>query len=86
MLSCRPIIDSMTTYLEGKLGLLARIGFAIHIRTCWQCRQYLEQLKAVVKAVARLPSPLDAPPPGLLATIRAQLPPPSSGGGPQRSP
>jgi hypothetical protein len=55
MLSCRPIIESITEYLEGRLGVLASIGFAIHIRTCWQCRQYLEQIRTVVAAAARLP-------------------------------
>jgi len=70
MLSCRPIIEKVTDYLEDRLGPLARLGFAIHIKTCWQCRQYLEQVKAVIESVARLPAPEDAPAPEVVARLR----------------
>lgn len=75
MLSCRPIIEKMTDFLEGKLGAFARVGFEVHVRTCWQCRQYLEQLRTVIATLGRLPEPLPAagPSPELLARLHGAL-------------
>jgi hypothetical protein len=67
MLSCRPIIESITDYLEGRLGPLRRAGFLIHIRTCWQCRQYLEQIKTVIAAATQLP--LDQAPARIVESV-----------------
>jgi hypothetical protein len=68
MLSCRPVIEAITEYLEGELGFLRRLGFLIHIRTCWQCRQYLAQVRAVIESVALLP--LEAPAPEAMERLR----------------
>jgi predicted anti-sigma-YlaC factor YlaD len=62
MLNCRQMMDLMTDYLEGELGLFQRVWFEIHVGTCWQCRQYLAKLRATLGALGSLEDAAPPPP------------------------
>lgn len=68
MLTCRRMMELITDYLEGRMPLFHRLIFQIHIGTCWQCRQYLSELRATIGALGRLPAP-EPPPPAVMAEL-----------------
>jgi hypothetical protein len=51
------MMERVTDSLEGRLGLWSRVFFAIHVRTCWHCRQYLEKLRATIQALGYVAQP-----------------------------
>lgn len=55
MLTCQNITELVTDYLEGRLSLMDRLRFRMHIMMCKECRGYLIQMKNTVKAVGKLP-------------------------------
>lgn len=76
MLSCRQITELVTDYLEGKLGLVDRVSFQLHVGMCRHCRAYLRQMKTTVRTTGRLgdePIP-DAVKAELLARFRTVRP------------
>ncbi|PKN59392.1 MAG: anti-sigma factor [Deltaproteobacteria bacterium HGW-Deltaproteobacteria-14] len=56
MLSCQELTELVTAYLEGRLGLLDRLRFRMHIGMCQHCRTYLREQKLVIAAVGHLPA------------------------------
>jgi len=60
--------ESLSLYLDNVLAPSERDAVASHLATCGICRAYLESMRAVKHAVARLPSQEE--PPG---TIRAHV-------------
>ncbi len=63
MMTCREFEGVIINYLEGELPRFQRRIFELHIRTCRECRDYLDAYKktmALGKAVFTEPG---APPP-----------------------
>ena len=54
MLTCREITELVTDHLEGRLSLLQRLRFQLHLGMCRHCRAYLRQMKATIRALDRL--------------------------------
>lgn len=54
MLTCREITELVTDHLEGRLSLLQRVRFQLHLGMCRHCRAYLRQMKATIRVLARL--------------------------------
>lgn len=52
MLTCQQITEVVTDYLEGKMGLMDRVRFQMHLGMCKHCRAYLDQMKQTVMMVA----------------------------------
>ena len=57
MLTCKEITELVTAYAEGRLGLLDRLRFQLHLGMCRHCRRYVRQLEATARALGRLPEP-----------------------------
>ena len=55
MLTCMDITELITNYLEGRLSLMDRIRFRMHIMMCRHCREYLNQMKITIRTVGKLP-------------------------------
>jgi anti-sigma factor RsiW len=54
-LTCRDFVELVTDYLEGRLGPRARARFEEHLALCPGCDAYLEQMRATLAALGRLP-------------------------------
>lgn len=59
-MTCKEFVEVITDYLEGKMGLLQRIRFHLHLGLCLGCRTYLQQMRQTIKTLGRLP---EQPPP-----------------------
>jgi anti-sigma factor RsiW len=55
MVTCRDVTELVTDYLEGRLGLVARLRFWWHLRGCVHCHEYLRQMQLTRDALGRLP-------------------------------
>lgn len=76
MLTCREMTELVTDYLDRRLPTRRRFAFRLHLGLCPRCRAYLQQMKATVRALARLeaePAPAAARA-QLLARFRAAVP------------
>jgi len=49
-MTCRACADFLVDYLEGQLDPEVRATFEFHLDKCRNCRTYLEQYAAVIKA------------------------------------
>jgi predicted anti-sigma-YlaC factor YlaD len=49
-LTCRACADFLADYLSGELAPEVRETFEVHLDRCRNCRNYLEQYAAVIKA------------------------------------
>jgi len=49
-LTCRACADFLADYLSGELDAEVRASFEVHLDRCGNCRTYLEQYAAVIKA------------------------------------
>lgn len=67
MITCRELTELITDYLEKRLGLWARIRFQLHLGMCRHCREYLRQVRLMLRLLPHLPPP--PPPP----EVEAQL-------------
>lgn len=61
MLTCKQITELVTDYLEGRMRLMDRIRFHVHLGMCTHCRVYLRQMKATVGALGRMPEDIEVP-------------------------
>lgn len=52
---CRELVELVTDYLEGRLSPVDRARFEAHLQQCDACRTYLDQFKATLQALGRLP-------------------------------
>lgn len=59
-MTCRELAELVTDRLEGRLRLLPRLRFELHLALCRACRASLRQLRATLRALAALRA---APPP-----------------------
>lgn len=55
MLTCKQLTELVTDYLEGRLSLVDRLRFQLHIGMCRHCRAYLRQMKLAIRALGELP-------------------------------
>jgi RNA polymerase sigma-70 factor (ECF subfamily) len=77
-ISCREFEDFLVDFLEGALSYRQRFVFEIHLRTCSDCRAYLDRYRRTValgrKACGQEESPLPADmPPRLVEAIEQAL-------------
>ncbi len=61
MLTCREIAELVTDWAEGRLPLRDRLRFQLHLGLCRNCRAYVRQVKATVRALGELPPPAVPP-------------------------
>lgn len=54
MLPCREVVDSLSDWLEGVLGLRRGLQVRLHLRLCPICRAYARQFRRVWEALSRL--------------------------------
>lgn len=59
-LSCQELVALVTEYLDGALPRRVERRFVKHLETCTSCPEYVDQIRAIVRAAAR-PDPT-APP------------------------
>lgn len=55
MLTCRELTETITDYLEGRMPLMRRVEFQLHLGMCARCRAYLRQVRATVRVLGKLP-------------------------------
>jgi anti-sigma factor RsiW len=53
-LPCRDFVELATDYLEGALSLDQRLVVERHLAFCSPCVDYLEQMRAVIRATGTL--------------------------------
>jgi anti-sigma factor RsiW len=51
---CQELVEVITDYLEGALSPEDRWRFEEHLSTCDGCRNYLEQMRATIRATGAL--------------------------------
>jgi anti-sigma factor RsiW len=54
-LTCREFVELVTDYLEGRLADAERGRFEEHLALCPGCQAYLEQMRATLRALGRIP-------------------------------
>jgi anti-sigma factor RsiW len=52
---CRELVELVTDYLEDRLPPADRARFEAHLEQCDACRTYLDQFRATIRALGRLP-------------------------------
>ena len=52
---CQELVEVITDYLEDRLSPVDRARFEAHLEQCEVCRLYLEQFRATIRALGRLP-------------------------------
>jgi anti-sigma factor RsiW len=62
-MTCRELVELVTDYLEERLPPAERARFDAHLEVCEGCRAYLDQMRATVRLLGRLPE--DTLPPEL---------------------
>ncbi len=72
MLSCQQITELVTEYLEGRLSLVERLRFQMHLGMCHHCRRYLSQMKTTIRTLGLLgPGTVPEVPEELMRRFRA---------------
>jgi predicted anti-sigma-YlaC factor YlaD len=54
-LACREMVQLITDYLEGVLPLADRTRFEQHLVFCAGCRNYVQQVRDLLRTVGRIP-------------------------------
>ncbi|MBI4911668.1 MAG: zf-HC2 domain-containing protein [Acidobacteria bacterium] len=73
MPTCQSVQERATDYLEGQLGLRARLGIRLHLLLCRACHAFVDGLRHLpgfAKRALGLPSET---PPGSHAALEAAL-------------
>jgi len=50
-MSCRDLTELVTDYMEGRMTLMQKFSFQLHVGMCSPCREYLRQMKLTVQTV-----------------------------------
>jgi anti-sigma factor RsiW len=53
-LVCQQVVELVNDYLEGALSRSDRRRFEAHLRACPNCTNYLEQMRATIRATGTL--------------------------------
>ena len=48
-MACQELVEVITDYLEGTLPQSDRARFDAHLATCPGCREYVEQMRALIR-------------------------------------
>jgi predicted anti-sigma-YlaC factor YlaD len=51
---CQELVEVITDYLEGALSPEDRLRFEEHLSVCSGCRNYLDQIRATIRATGAL--------------------------------
>lgn len=54
-ITCQELVELVTAYLEGELSRADRRRFEAHIGACPHCSAYVEQMRATLAEVGRIP-------------------------------
>lgn len=54
-ITCREFVELATDYLEGRLAAAEHERFEDHLALCPGCQAYMEQLRATLRALGRIP-------------------------------
>jgi anti-sigma factor RsiW len=54
-LTCREFVELATDFLEGRLPERDRERFEDHLALCPGCQAYMDQLRATLRALGRIP-------------------------------
>jgi anti-sigma factor RsiW len=54
-ITCREFVELATDFLEGRLPAPERERFEDHLALCPGCQSYMEQLRATLRALGRIP-------------------------------
>lgn len=54
-LPCRELVELITEYLEDRLSAADRARFEAHLAACEACRAFLDQYRATIAVLGRLP-------------------------------
>jgi len=60
-MACQELVEVITDYLEGTLPKSDRARFDAHLATCPGCREYLEQMRALIRLSGSLNAKSIAP-------------------------
>lgn len=52
---CKDIHEHASDYLDGRLSLLQRANFRIHLFICGPCATFIKQLRVTIAALRQLP-------------------------------
>lgn len=55
MLTCQQLTEIVTDYVEGRMPFWRRTQVQLHLGMCRHCRAYLQQMKATVRTLGKLP-------------------------------
>ena len=61
MMSCRDLTELVTDYMEGRMTLMQKLSFQLHVGMCSPCREYLRQMRLTVQSVGCLACAEDSP-------------------------
>ena len=53
-MSCKALVEAVTDYLEGTMGVEDRARFEAHLEICPFCITYLEQMRETIATVGEL--------------------------------
>lgn len=53
--SCQEVVELVTDYLEGELEPDLTAEVEAHLRLCAGCAQYLDQMRATIRALGHVP-------------------------------
>jgi predicted anti-sigma-YlaC factor YlaD len=53
-LTCQELVEIVTEYLEETLPVADRVRFEAHLRTCEDCRNFLDQMRRTVAILGTL--------------------------------
>jgi len=53
-LACKELVEIITDYLEGTLPERDRARFDEHLMTCPGCREYVDQMRTMLRLAGRL--------------------------------
>jgi anti-sigma factor RsiW len=54
LMTCQELVELITEYLEGSLGIDDRARFEEHLPRCRGCADYLEQMRQTIRASGQL--------------------------------
>lgn len=54
-MDCDELVELVTAYLDGSLDLEQRARFDAHLLECDGCENYLQQFRATIATVGRIP-------------------------------
>jgi len=53
--TCQEVVELVTDYLEGALDEDSAAEVAAHLRLCGGCAEYVEQMRATIRALGQVP-------------------------------